>query len=205
MSGMNARRSPGDGLLGTVLAYGALWGAAEATVGHLLHLARVPGLPGLAMVPFAVWIMGRAAVRSRSAAAVFLAGAVAASLKLLDLFVPGTDLLALSRPVQAILLEALAGAVWVELKMGIIPFSPSRYTGAPPFSPALLPFPGSLSGQRGMLPRRSPSVERGPAQRGEPDDWFPGGRGARGISRAKPERGLSRRREKSLFSRVTGR
>ena len=32
----------------------------------------------------------------------------------------------------------------------------------------------------------------GPAQRGEPDDWFPGGRGARGISRAKPERGASR-------------
>jgi hypothetical protein len=25
-----------------------------------------------------------------------------------------------------------------------------------------------------MLPRRSPSVERGPAKRGEPDDWFPG-------------------------------
>jgi hypothetical protein len=135
MNGMNARRSPGNGLFGTALLYGSLWGVAEATVGHLLHLARVPGLPGLVMVPFAAWIMGRAAVRSRSAAAVFLAGAVAASLKLFDLLVPGTDILALINPIRAILLEALAGAVWVELKMGIILFSPSRNTGAPPFFP----------------------------------------------------------------------
>lgn len=135
MNGMNARRSPGNGLFGTALLYGSLWGVAEATVGHLLHLARVPGLPGLAMAPFAAWIMGRAAVRSRSAAAVFLAGAVAASLKLLDLLVPGTDILALINPIRAILLEALAGAVWVELKIGIIPLSPSRDTGAPPFFP----------------------------------------------------------------------
>lgn len=102
--------------MGTVLAYGSIWGLAEATLGHVLHLARVPGLPGLVMVPIAVAIMGRVAARSRSAAAVFVAGAVAASFKLLDLFVPGTDLLALVHPVQAILLEALAGAFWIVLK-----------------------------------------------------------------------------------------
>ena len=75
------------------------------------------------MVPVAVAVMGRVAVRSRSAGAVFLAGVVAASFKLLDLFVPGTDVLALSRPIQAILLEALAGAVWMKLaKMGTFTF-----------------------------------------------------------------------------------
>jgi len=98
------------------LLWGSVWGLAEATLGHLLHLARVPGLPGLVMAPLGVWIAARTAVRSRSAAAVFLAGVAAASLKLLDLFVPGTDLLALSRPIQAILLEALAVAVWAGLK-----------------------------------------------------------------------------------------
>jgi len=117
--------------LSTALLWGAVWGLAEATLGHLLHLLRVPGLPGLIMVPVAVMVMGRVAARSGSAATVFLAGAVAASFKLFDLFVLGTDLLALSRPIQAILLEALAGAVWVKLKMGIIPFSASRNTGAP--------------------------------------------------------------------------
>ena len=108
--------------LAAALLWGAVWGLAEATFGHLLHLLRVPGLPGLAMVPFAVWIMGRTAARSRSAASVFLAGAVAASFKLLDLLVPGTDLLALSRPIQAILLEALAGAVWIKMaEVGTLP------------------------------------------------------------------------------------
>jgi len=116
--------------------WGAVWGLSEATLGHVLHLLRVPGLPGLVMVPLAVFIMGRAAARSRSAAAVFLAGAVAASFKLLDLLVPGTDLLALSRPIQAILLEALAAAAWVK---------------ASPFL-ADFPFPGILSRRRGWLP-----------------------------------------------------
>jgi hypothetical protein len=121
MSGMNESGGPRAGLVGTALWHGAVWGLAEATLGHLLHLARVPGLPGLLMVPIAVAIIGRTAVRSRSAGAVFLAGAVAASFKLLDLLAPGTDLLVLSRPVQAILLEALAGAILVKLmKMGTV-------------------------------------------------------------------------------------
>jgi hypothetical protein len=115
MNGMDTRGGRRAGLAGTALFFGAVWGLAEASLGHLLHLLRVPGLPGLVMVPIAVLIMARAAARSRNAAAVFLAGAVAASLKLFDLLVPGTDLLALSRPIQAILLEALAGAFWVGL------------------------------------------------------------------------------------------
>ncbi len=113
-------------VLATALLWGTAWGLAEATLGHLLHLARVPGLPGLVMVPLAVFIMGRAAARSRSAAAVFLSGVVAASFKLFDLLVPGTDLSALSRPMQAILLEALAAAAWVAIlgrtmRVGAIP------------------------------------------------------------------------------------
>lgn len=102
-------------MLVAALFWGSVWGLGEATLGHVLHLVHVPGLPGLVMVPFAVLIMGWLAVRSRSAGAVFLAGVVAADFKLFDLLVPGTDMLALSRPIQAILLEALAAAVWVRL------------------------------------------------------------------------------------------
>jgi len=127
MSGMNGSGGRRTGLVVTGLFFGSVWGLAEATLGHLVHLARVPGLPGLLMLPVAVAIMGRTAVRSRSAGAVFLAGAVAASCKLLDLLVPGTDLLTLSRPVQAILLEALAGAILVKLmKMGTFPIFPEN-------------------------------------------------------------------------------
>ena len=84
-------------MFATALFWGSVWGLAEATPGHLLRLARVPDLPGLVMVP------------------------VAASFKLLDLFVPGLDVLALSRPLQAILLEALAGAMWVKLLLKRLP------------------------------------------------------------------------------------
>lgn len=115
MNGVDAQGRRPAGLVGTGFFFGAVWGLAEASLGHLLHLLRVPGLPGLVMAPIAVLIMARAAARSRNAAAVFLAGAVAASFKLFDLLVPGTDLLALSRPIQAILLEALAGALWVSM------------------------------------------------------------------------------------------
>jgi len=121
MNGMTKQGGLGRGLLGPALIGGAAWGLGEATLGHLLHLARVPGLPGLVMIPFAVLVMGRtaAAARSNTGGAVFLAGLTAASLKLLDLAVPGTDILSLVNPIRAILLEALAGAFWVKaVEMG---------------------------------------------------------------------------------------
>ncbi len=124
-------------MLAKALFWGAVWGLGEATLGHVLHLVRIPGLPGLVMAPFAVVIMGRVAARSRSAGAVFLAGVVAASFKLFDLLVPGTDILALVNPIQAILLEALAAAVWVRSKMGTFPFlniGHLRKTETSPFS-----------------------------------------------------------------------
>lgn len=115
------------------LIWGSVWGLGEATLGHLLHLVRVPGLPGLVMASFAVWAMGRAAAGSRrsAAAAVMLAGVVAASFKLLDLLVPGTDLAAVANPVQAILLEALAGACWIALER-------ARTNGDVPVFPAFM-------------------------------------------------------------------
>ena len=115
MNGMNTQRGSRLAPLVAALFYGSVWGLGEATLGHLLHLARVPGLPGLVMFPFGVLVMGRALNRSGSAAAVFSTGAVAAGFKFLDLLLPGTDILAVINPAQAILLEGLAGAVWASL------------------------------------------------------------------------------------------
>jgi hypothetical protein len=110
-------------MLAAALLYGSVWGLGEATLGHLLHLARVPGLPGLVMFPFAVLVMGRVLARSGSTSAVFMTGVVAAGFKFLDLLLPGTDILAVINPAQAILLEALAATVWVALfKKGTTPF-----------------------------------------------------------------------------------
>ncbi len=112
MSNQGGFRIP---LFGAVLFYGSVWGFGEATLGHLLHLARVPGLPGLVMFPFGVLIMGRVLTRTGSAAAVFMAGVVAAGYKAIDLLLPGTDILAVVNPAQAIILEALAASVWAAL------------------------------------------------------------------------------------------
>jgi hypothetical protein len=148
---MDAQGRTRPGLIAAALLYGAVWGLGEATLGHLLHLLRVPGLPGLVMIPFAALILGLAAVRSRSAAAVFLAGVVAASFKLLDLFVPGTDLPALSRPIQAILLEALAAAALV----GIL----GRARGTVPVRGRS---PKTLTIERLSIRRKGPSGNPGP-------------------------------------------
>jgi hypothetical protein len=111
-------------MLVAALFWGAVWGLGEATLGHLFHLARVPGLAGLVMFPFGVLVMGRVLARSGGAAAVFTTGIVAAGFKFLDLLLPGTDVLAVLNPARAILLEALAAAVWVSLmnKMGTFLF-----------------------------------------------------------------------------------
>lgn len=112
MNGKGGRRT--DFLI-TILLYGSVWGAGEATLGHILHLARVPGLPGVVMFTFAALIMGRVLVRSGNAAAVFSAGVIAAGFKFLDLLLPGTDTVAVINPARAILFEALAGAAWASL------------------------------------------------------------------------------------------
>jgi hypothetical protein len=89
------------------LFWGALWGLAEATAGHLLHLVGVPGLAGFIMFPFGLLLMSRAFRQSGTAGTIFLTAAVAAGMKLFDLFLPGTDPTAAFRPALAILCEGL--------------------------------------------------------------------------------------------------
>ncbi len=97
------------------LFWGAAWGLAEASLGHLLHALRVPGLAGFVMIPLAVVLMSRAVEDARDPGAAVAASAVAAAFKFLDLFIPAADILAVVRPAAAILTEGfvLAAAVAV--------------------------------------------------------------------------------------------
>jgi hypothetical protein len=116
MSGMNTPADAGSRFAAAALFWGALWGLGEATVGHLLHLAHIPGLPAAVMIPFGLVMMRRALAWSGGSVPVIPATAcVAASLKFLDFFIPGTNPLAVFNPAQAILLEALAVAAVVRL------------------------------------------------------------------------------------------
>jgi hypothetical protein len=98
------------GLSAVALFYGALWGLAEATAGHILHLLRIPGLAGFIMFPVGFFLMRRAFSRSGRFLAVFLTSWIAAGIKLADLLLPGAAFLAVWNPVQAILLQGLAAA-----------------------------------------------------------------------------------------------
>ena len=90
------------------LFWGLLWGMWEATVGHFVHLIKLPGLPGFIMFPAAFFFMSRAFVRSGRAESIFPAACVAAGIKLLDIFIPGAAAQASVNPALAIILEALA-------------------------------------------------------------------------------------------------
>ena len=105
---MNGRNRSETALLRAVLFWGSLWGIWEATAGQLIHLVKIPGLPGFIMFPAAFFFMSRAFTRSGRAESIFPAACVAAAIKLLDLFIPGELVQAAVNPAQAILLEALA-------------------------------------------------------------------------------------------------
>ncbi len=110
MKPVNAHRSVRFDILVPALFWGSVWGLWEATAGHAVHFLHVPGLAGAVMLPAAVLFMSRAFAASGREEAIFLAGCAAAGLKLLDLLVPGRDLLSILNPAQFILLEALAVA-----------------------------------------------------------------------------------------------
>jgi len=91
--------------------WGLLWGLAEATIGHVLHAIPVPGLAGAVMVPVALIFMRRAYRETGQAAAVMAISAVAATVKLADLLLPGRGVLMALRPALAILIEGLIVSV----------------------------------------------------------------------------------------------
>gem|GEM_PF-4055850 len=94
--------------LKAIFFWGALWGIWEATAGHAAHFIRVPGLPGFIMFPAAFFFMSRAFLQSGKLTSIFVAACIAASIKLLDFFIPAQNIQAVVNPAQAILLESLA-------------------------------------------------------------------------------------------------
>jgi hypothetical protein len=108
MKAVNGSRTAGRGMLLSAFFWGLLWGIWEATAGHVVHLLRVPGLAGIVMAPAALFFLVRGFSATGKYEAVFLTGCVAAGMKLLDLVIPGRDIMAVVNPAQFILLEALA-------------------------------------------------------------------------------------------------
>jgi uncharacterized membrane protein YhaH (DUF805 family) len=99
----------------SVVLWGSAWALGELTLGHGLHLFGFPGLAGLVMFPLALTMMVRVYRDTGRRGAVLACAAVAAGLKLLDLFLPAPNPFTVINPALAILGEGLAAAVFLPL------------------------------------------------------------------------------------------
>jgi len=96
------------------LFWGSIWGIAEATLGHLLHLSKIPGLAGSLMFPAAVFFMARAYSLTGRLSTILFTSCVAASLKIIDLFISPHDLFSVLNPMISILCESLVLIVFLK-------------------------------------------------------------------------------------------
>lgn len=95
-----------------VVAYGALWGLFEATLGYALHLVH-DYLPGIVMPAIGAAILVRFHRETGSRGAAVAVGAVAALVKAVDFLIPGMNPLRVANPMLSILIEALVMAALV--------------------------------------------------------------------------------------------
>lgn len=88
------------------LFWGSLWGIAEATLGYLVHLVTlIPGIAGFIMFPIGFYFMTRAYRESGKTMSLLSTAATAATIKLVDLFLPGPGPIFTINPALAILME----------------------------------------------------------------------------------------------------
>lgn len=98
-------------LLWTVLFWGSMWGIVEASLGWLLHAVQLHHGISTILYAFGIGCMFAASTRSgKGAQAVMLTAVVAAAIKLVDFFLPGSPQGVL-HPTFYILLEGAMTAV----------------------------------------------------------------------------------------------
>ena len=90
----------------TILFLGALWGIAEATIGHILHFLPC-GFSGMFMFPIGFYFMYNAFRQTEQTNAVWLTGIVAASIKFVDFILPMRSPMSVLNPAMSIMLESL--------------------------------------------------------------------------------------------------
>lgn len=97
-----------------IVFFGALWGIFEATLGYVLHFIPVPFFAGSIMFPFAALILLKAYKSLESRKALLGVGAVAASIKALNFFMP-VFVWKVANPMASIVFETLMVTAVVSL------------------------------------------------------------------------------------------
>ena len=94
----------------TTIFWGSVWGAAEATLGYLLHL--VPGIAGSVMFPIGLFCMRRAVATTGSGKSIPVITLIAAGFKLLDLLLPSWHTGSVINPALCIIFEGMAACLF---------------------------------------------------------------------------------------------
>ncbi|AMJ41244.1 hypothetical protein [Anaerotignum propionicum] len=89
-----------------IIIWGALWGIFESTVGYLLHSISF-GYSWVIWYPFACFIMTNVYRKNKSLSSIFYVGLFCATIKMLNLFLPGR-IDRVINPAISIVLEAIA-------------------------------------------------------------------------------------------------
>jgi hypothetical protein len=126
MTDMNTL-SPNRSWAEAALFFGAIWGFTEATAGHILHLIKIPGLPGLVMLPIGIYFMLKAFLAAGKIKAIWLTASTASAIKLTDLAVSMSNPEAALNPAAAILCEALIVMAGLAVLRLVPDFRPTRF------------------------------------------------------------------------------
>ncbi len=95
-----------DNKLKSIVLYGALWGAAEATLGYVLHALFIP-ITGFIMFPIGFYFMKKCEKSTQSTQSILYVAAIASAIKLVGLLVPGAIPLKVVNPAFCILAEGV--------------------------------------------------------------------------------------------------
>lgn len=92
---------------------GSLWGIFEATLGHALHFLPY-GFSGMFMMPIGFYFMYNAYKKNEKRSTVISVGILAATIKLVDLLLPGRSPMGVINPAASIILESLLVFVFIK-------------------------------------------------------------------------------------------
>lgn len=90
-----------------ILFWGSIWGIVEATIGYLLHALPFKVPTGTFFFPLGCYFMYRAYEGTKSEQSAFYTASIAAAIKLVNLFIPGTPVIRVINPAISILFEGL--------------------------------------------------------------------------------------------------
>lgn len=102
-------------ILSIILFWGALWGVVEATIGYILHALPFSIPTGSILFPIGYYFMHKSYKETKDLKSILYTSAIAAFIKLINLFVPSAQIIRIFTPSACILFEGLSVTILYKL------------------------------------------------------------------------------------------